>query len=49
MIELIEGKNRQIRRMIEAVGSSVETLHRTQIGDISISGLKCSGTWAYIQ
>lgn len=39
-IILREGKNRQIRRMIEAVGSKVETLERIAIGKIKIEGLK---------
>lgn len=39
-IILREGKNRQIRRMVEAVGSKVETLERIAIGKIKIDGLK---------
>ncbi len=37
---LLEGRNRQIRRTMEAVGNQVITLHRTQIGDYSIGNLK---------
>lgn len=39
-IALREGKNRQIRRMIESVGSKVMTLERSAIGKITIDGLK---------
>ncbi len=35
-----EGRNRQVRRMIEAVGSNVLKLVRTQIGEIEIGGLE---------
>lgn len=39
-IILKEGKNRQIRRMIEKVNSKVIGLERTAIGNITIDGLK---------
>ncbi|MCF8018765.1 23S rRNA pseudouridine 2633 (=2605 standard) pseudouridine synthase [Petrocella atlantisensis] len=39
-IILQEGKNRQIRRMVEVVGSSVVALERTAIGSITMAGLK---------
>ncbi|MCL1924144.1 MAG: rRNA pseudouridine synthase [Defluviitaleaceae bacterium] len=35
-----EGKNRQVRKMIEAVGSSVVKLHRKSISGIDVSDLK---------
>ena len=37
-LELVigEGRNRQVRRMIEAIGSHVITLHRTQIGPLQL-------------
>ncbi len=35
-----EGRNRQVRRMMEAVGSKVLKLVRTKIGDIEIGGLE---------
>lgn len=38
-VVLTEGRNRQVRRMIEAVGSTVEKLVRTAIGPIEIGGL----------
>lgn len=35
-----EGRNRQVRRMIEAIGSKVLKLVRTRIGEIEIGGLE---------
>ncbi len=43
-ITLTEGRNRQVRRMIEAVGSHVLKLVRVQIGQISIGALQI-GRW----
>lgn len=43
-IRITEGRNRQVRRMIEAIGSKVLKLVRTAIGPIEIGGLKI-GTW----
>lgn len=43
-----EGRNRQVRRMVEAVGSKVLKLVRTQIGPIRIGDLKI-GHWRYLQ
>lgn len=38
-ITITEGKNRQIRKMIEAIGNSVDFLKRIKIGDLTLSGL----------
>ncbi|MBL8755367.1 MAG: rRNA pseudouridine synthase [Planctomycetes bacterium] len=38
-ITLVEGRNRQIRRMLKAVGSRVNTLHRVRIGPLSLGDL----------
>ena len=48
-IEIIihEGKNRQIRRMCEAIGKKVLALHRSKIGNISVKDLKL-GTWRFL-
>lgn len=46
-VKIHEGRNRQIRRMFEAVGHRVISLKRIQIGSISINGLK-SGQWDYM-
>jgi 23S rRNA pseudouridine2605 synthase len=43
-IRITEGRNRQVRRMIEAIGSKVLKLVRTGIGPIEIAGLRI-GTW----
>ena len=39
-ITLTEGRNRQVRRMVEALGAKVLKLVRTQIGSIEIGGLE---------
>jgi pseudouridine synthase len=41
---ITEGRNRQVRRMIEAVGSKVQKLVRTAIGPVRIADLKI-GEW----
>ncbi len=38
-VTLTEGKNREIRRMFEAVGSHVDFLKRIKIGELTLSGL----------
>jgi 23S rRNA pseudouridine2605 synthase len=43
-LTITEGRNRQVRRMIEAIGSKVLKLVRTGIGPIGIGDLKI-GTW----
>ena len=47
-ITIHEGKNRQVRKMCEAVGSKVVALHRSKIGDIGVKNLKL-GTWRYLK
>lgn len=39
-IKISEGKNRQIRRMCEAVGADLKELKRVQIGNIKLGNLK---------
>lgn len=39
-ITITEGRNRQVRRMVEALGAKVLKLVRTQIGPIAIAGLE---------
>jgi 23S rRNA pseudouridine2605 synthase len=43
-IRITEGRNRQVRRMVEAIGSKVMKLVRTAIGPIQIGDL-IIGTW----
>ncbi len=47
-ITIHEGKNRQIRRMCEAIDKKVLALHRSKIGHIGVKDLKI-GTWRYLK
>ena len=47
-IVIHEGKNRQVRKMCEAVGKKVVALHRSKIGSIGVKDLKI-GTWRYLK
>lgn len=42
---LMEGRNRQIRKMMAALGYRVIKLHRKAMGDISLQGMNGPGTW----
>ena len=46
-ITIHEGKNRQVRRMCEAIGKKVLALHRSKIGDIGVKDLKV-GEFRYL-
>ena len=46
-ITIHEGKNRQVRKMCEAIGKKVLALHRSKIGNIEVKNLKI-GTWRYL-
>ena len=46
-ITIHEGKNRQVRKMCEAVNKKVLALHRSKIEDIDVKDLKI-GTWRYL-
>lgn len=48
-IEIVihEGKNRQVRKMCEAIGKKVLALHRTKIGRIEAKSIKL-GAWRYL-
>ncbi|WP_028991911.1 pseudouridine synthase [Thermoanaerobacter thermocopriae] len=46
-IKIHEGKNRQVRKMCEAIGHPVISLMRTKIGELSLEGLK-PGEWRYL-
>ena len=47
-IVIHEGKNRQVRRMCEALGRKVLALHRTKIGEISVKDIEL-GKWRYLK
>lgn len=47
-ITIHEGKNRQVRKMCEAIGSKVLALHRSKIGKIGVKDLKI-GEWRYLK
>ena len=46
-ITIHEGKNRQVRKMCEALGKKVLALHRCKIGNIDVKSLKL-GEWRYL-
>ncbi len=47
-ITIHEGKNREVRKMCEAIGKKVKALHRTKIGNIDVKSLKI-GEWRYLK
>lgn len=47
-ITIHEGKNRQVRRMCEAVGRKVLALHRSKIENLNVKDLKL-GQWRYLK
>ncbi len=47
-ITIHEGKNRQVRKMCEAIEKKVIALHRSKIGEINVKDLKL-GTWRYLK
>ena len=46
-ITIHEGKNRQIRKMCDAIGKKVLALHRSKIGNINVKDLQL-GEWRYL-
>ena len=46
-IEIHEGRNRQVRKMVEAVGLSTIALKRESIGTLNLEGLN-KGEWRYL-
>lgn len=47
-ISIHEGKNRQVRKMCEAIGKSVIALHRSRIGNIDVKDVQL-GKWRYLE
>jgi pseudouridine synthase len=43
-----EGRNRQVRRMLEAVGHPVRSLHRSRYGPLTLEGLE-PGAWRELE
>jgi len=43
-----EGRNRQVRRMIEAIGHRVKTLHRSRYAGLTLEGLE-PGAWRLLE
>jgi pseudouridine synthase len=43
-----EGRNRQVKRMLEAVGHRVQTLHRSRYGPLNVEGLE-PGAWRELE
>lgn len=46
-ITIHEGKNRQVRKMCEAINKKVLALHRCKIGNLDVKDLKL-GAWRYL-
>ena len=46
-ITIHEGKNRQVRKMCEAINKKVLALHRCKIGNIEVKDIKL-GNWRYL-
>ena len=47
VVELVEGKNREVRRLLSAVGHEVTRLRRVQLGGLTLDGLP-PGRWRVI-
>ena len=43
-----EGRNRQVKRMFEAVGHRVKRLHRSRYGSLDVEGLE-PGAWRELE
>ena len=46
-ITIHEGKNREVRKMCEAIGRKVLALHRRKIADLDVKNLEI-GKWRYL-
>ena len=47
-ITIHEGKNREVRKMFEALGKNVIALHRSKIGDLEVKNIML-GKWKYLR
>ena len=48
-IVLMEGRNRQIRKMCAALGYEVVDLHRVKVMDLDLDGLNVPGDWKRLE
>ena len=46
-ITIHEGKNREVRKMVESLGKKVIALHRSKIGDLTVKDIQL-GKWKYL-
>ena len=46
-VEIHEGRNRQVRKMVEAIGLSTIALRREAVGSLTLEGLE-KGEWRYL-
>ncbi len=46
-VTILEGRNRQVRRMFEALGCRVKNLQRIRLGPLALGGLRL-GDWRYL-
>ena len=46
-IEIHEGRNRQVRKMVQAIGLSTIALKRESVGNLTVEGLN-KGEWRYL-
>jgi pseudouridine synthase len=46
-ITIVEGKNRQIRKMFSSIGHPVISLHRLTIGSLGVEGME-TGAWRFL-
>ncbi len=46
-ITITDGRYHQVKRMLGAVGNSVESIHRIAIGELQLGDLS-SGEWRYL-
>ena len=47
-LTLLQGKYHQVKRMVAAAGNRVETLHRSQIGSLTLDDSLAPGQWRWL-
>ncbi|MCK6502056.1 rRNA pseudouridine synthase [Myxococcota bacterium] len=48
-VEVTEGRYHLVRRMWAALGNRVRTLHREQVGPLTLTGLEAPGAWRVLE